>query len=219
MFFVLLSIAVFVLETHTWFRVADPGYNATVTSIATASYLGPNHCSCKIAVDTTDFNKNSEPHPAMTYLDYLSAAFFTLEFLVRIFFAPNKLDFFRQPLNVIDILCLVPHFTSIIIKTVSPSDNAGNILRSVLALRVIRVLRIFKLMKHYTAFKILVYTIKVSLLFLNRVLKRQTETELCAILMATSYLVDLPYPFLSILFCVDSEATLLALINADDTFR
>ena len=163
MFFVLLSIAVFVLETHRWFRIPDEGYNSTVSSSATASYLGPNQCSCRIVTDASNYNSNSEPHPAMTYLDYLSAAFFTLEFLVRVFFAPKKLEFFKQPLNVIDILCLVPHFTSIIIKTVSPSDNAGNILRSVLALRVIRVLRIFKLMKHYTAFKILVYTIKVGI--------------------------------------------------------
>ena len=161
MFFVLLSIGVFVLETHKWFRIPDAGYNGTVVNGATGSYLGPNHCACKINTDGSVYNKHSEPHPAMTYLDYLSAAFFTLEFLVRIFFAPNKLEFFKQPLNIIDILCLVPHFTSIIIKTVSPSDNASNILRSVLALRVIRVLRIFKLMKHYTAFKILVYTIKV----------------------------------------------------------
>ena len=161
MFFVLLSIGVFVLETHKWFRIPDAGYNGTVPNGATGSYIAPNHCACKIHTDSSVYNKHSEPHPAMTYLDYLSAAFFTLEFLVRIFFAPNKLEFFKQPLNIIDILCLVPHFTSIIIKTVSPSDNASNILRSVLALRVIRVLRIFKLMKHYTAFKILVYTIKV----------------------------------------------------------
>ncbi|KAL8616674.1 hypothetical protein ACOMHN_031656 [Nucella lapillus] len=162
MFFVLLSIGVFVLETHSWFRVMRNGYNGTEDRTISGSYLGPSHCSCMIEESAKDYINNSEPHAAMTYLDYLCAAFFTLEFLVRIFFSPNKLQFFKQPLNVIDLLCLVPHFTSIIIKTVSPSDNAGNILRSVLALRVIRVLRIFKLMKHYTAFKILVYTIKVS---------------------------------------------------------
>ncbi|XP_076443769.1 voltage-gated potassium channel KCNC1-like [Babylonia areolata] len=162
MFFVLMSIAVFVLETHSWFRVLKNDYNGTVSTTVSAGYLGPSHCSCLIDDSTQDYINNSEPHEAMTYLDYLCAAFFTLEFLVRIFFAPDKLDFFKQPLNVIDLLCLVPHFVSIIVKTVSPSDNAGNILRIVLALRVIRVLRIFKLMKHYTAFKILVYTIKVS---------------------------------------------------------
>ncbi|XP_070174727.1 potassium voltage-gated channel protein Shaw-like [Littorina saxatilis] len=162
MFFVLLSIAVFVLETHTWFRVPNDGYNNTSETQVSGGYISTGHCSCKITKGDPDYINNSQPHTAMTYLDYLCAAFFTLEFLVRIYFAPSKLEFFKQPLNIIDILCLVPHFTSIIIKTVSPLDTAGNILRSMLALRVIRVLRIFKLMKHYTAFKILVYTIKVS---------------------------------------------------------
>ena len=37
--------------------------------------------------------------------------------------------------------------------------------------------------------------------------------------MALSYFVDLPYSFLSVLFCVDSKATLLALKNADNKFR
>ena len=41
----------------------------------------------------------------------------------------------------------------------------------------------------------------------------------CVILMALSYLVDLPCTFLSIIFCVDSNATLLALNNADNKFR
>ena len=42
---------------------------------------------------------------------------------------------------------------------------------------------------------------------------------MCAVLMALSYLVDLPYTFLSILFSVDSKATLLVLKNADNKFR
>ena len=43
--------------------------------------------------------------------------------------------------------------------------------------------------------------------------------ELCAILMVLSYFVDLPCMFLSILFCVDSKATLLALNDDDNKFR
>jgi uncharacterized membrane protein YozB (DUF420 family) len=67
---------------------------------------------------------NTEAHPAMTYLDYLCAAFFTLEYLVRLFFAPNKMEFFKRPLNVIDIMCLIPHFLSIIIKVILLHSHA-----------------------------------------------------------------------------------------------
>lgn len=165
MFFVLLSIAVFVLETHYLFRT--PLYGINVTSSDTTSTCGNTYstlgtCCCNLGVNDELKYSESEPHDAMTYLDYIAAGFFTIEYVGRLFFAPRKLEYLRQPLNLIDILCLLPHFASIIIKSVDPTEKSSNVIKVVLALRIIRVLRIFKLMKHYTAFKILVYTIKVS---------------------------------------------------------
>ncbi|XP_071117836.1 potassium voltage-gated channel protein Shaw-like [Haliotis cracherodii] len=161
MFFVVLSIAVFCLETHSWFRVPLPGVTLPNTTSLEVTSRGDGACCCKVKVDELP-STLTEPHDAMKYMDYLCAAFFTFEYLMRLFFAPRKLVFIRQPLNVIDILCLLPHFIAITIKTINPADSASHFLKSVLALRIVRVLRIFKLMKHYTAFKILVYTIKVS---------------------------------------------------------
>ena len=165
MFFVLLSIAVFVLETHHLFRVPLDSYNGTTavsTSSCTRTLTSRYQCCCRFNDPEELPYDESEPHVSMTYLDYICAGFFTLEFAARLFFAPKKSDFLRQPLNVIDILCLLPHFVSIIMKSVDPTDRGSQIIKTILALRIIRVLRIFKLMKHYTAFKILVYTIKVS---------------------------------------------------------
>lgn len=165
MFFVLLSIGVFCLETHHFFRKPLPGYNSTVTatSSCTSTIATSDSCCCRINnYNELPFNE-SEPHEAMTYLDYLCAAFFTIEYITRIFFAPYKVGFLKEALNIIDILCLLPHYVSIIIRAVDPNERSSQIIKVVLALRIIRVLRIFKLMKHYTAFKILVYTIKVSM--------------------------------------------------------
>ncbi len=90
-------------------------------------------------------------------------AFFSLEIIIRFSFAPNKKSFWKQPLNVIDLVCLLPHYAAIIMKAVGEGDDSAvSLLKTVMMLRVIRILRIFKLMKHYSAFKILVYTIKVS---------------------------------------------------------
>ncbi|RUS70385.1 hypothetical protein EGW08_021854 [Elysia chlorotica] len=165
MFFVLLSIAVFVLETHHLFRVPYDNYNSTsviTTSSCTRTLTSRHTCCCRFNDPNELPYDESEPHESMTYLDYICAGFFFLEFAARLFFAPKKSDFMRQPLNVIDVLCLLPHFVSIIMKSVDPTDKSSQIIKTILALRIIRVLRIFKLMKHYTAFKILVYTIKVS---------------------------------------------------------
>ncbi|GFO21294.1 potassium voltage-gated channel protein shaw-like [Plakobranchus ocellatus] len=165
MFFVLLSIAVFVLETHHLFRVPYDDYNGTSvisTSSCTRTLTSRYTCCCRFNDPDELPYDESEPHDSMTYLDYICAGFFLLEYLARLFFAPKKSDFMRQPLNIIDVLCLLPHLVSIIMKSVDPTDKSSQIIKTLLALRIIRVLRIFKLMKHYTAFKILVYTIKVS---------------------------------------------------------
>ncbi|CAL1539168.1 unnamed protein product [Lymnaea stagnalis] len=167
MFFVLLSIAVFVLETHYWFRIPLAGVNSTSSSSGSTgscatTFSSSDTCCCRYNTNDELKYSDSEPHDAMTYLDYIGAGFFTIEYLSRIFFCPKKLEFLKQPLNIIDILCLLPHYASIIIKSVDPTEKSSQIIKTVLALRIIRVLRIFKLMKHYTAFKILVYTIKVS---------------------------------------------------------
>ncbi|XP_052224740.1 potassium voltage-gated channel protein Shaw-like [Dreissena polymorpha] len=166
MFFVVLSIAIFCMETYHWFRVPIPGavaHNASVYQ----HYWSPtkDHCVKEIHTQGRYAFGETEPHPAMTYLDYMCAVYFTLEFGIRLFIAPKKWVFIKGPLNVIDFLCLVPHLTAIILKLADPygaSKETGHLFRAFLALRTVRILRIFKLMKHYSAFKILVYTIKVS---------------------------------------------------------
>ncbi|KAI8789378.1 potassium voltage-gated channel protein Shaw-like [Biomphalaria glabrata] len=166
MFFVILSIGVFVLETHYWFRTPLEGINVTTSSSSpgscSTSFSSSDTCCCRMNGNDDLKYSESEPHDAMTILDYISAGFFTIEYLGRFYFAPRKCQFLQQPLNIIDILCLLPHFVSIIMKSVDPTEKSSQVIKTVLALRIIRVLRIFKLMKHYTAFKILVYTIKVS---------------------------------------------------------
>lgn len=166
MFFVVLSIAIFCLETYHWFRVPIPGAKAHNASKYDTYFSATGDQCIRMKYEGGQYLfEETEPHPAMTYLDYICAAYFTIEYLARFFFAPSKFKFVKGPLNVIDLLCLIPHLTAIIMVTVDPygsSKDTSNLFRAFLALRTVRILRIFKLMKHYSAFKILVYTIKVS---------------------------------------------------------
>lgn len=166
MFFVVLSIAIFCLETYHWFRVPIPGAKPINTSTY-ENYISAvgDHCIRQKDVKGKYTFSSTEPHPAMTYLDYVCAAYFLIEFVTRLVFAPSKWQFAKGPLNIIDFLCLVPHLTAVILNSVDPygsSKDTSNLFRAFLALRTVRILRVFKLMKHYAAFKILVYTIKVS---------------------------------------------------------
>ena len=62
---------------------------------------------------------------------------------------------------MIDLICLIPHYVAIILVAVDLTSAAVP-LKTFMMLRIVRILRIFKLMKHYSAFKILAYTVKVS---------------------------------------------------------
>ena len=99
----------------------------------------------------------------------------------------------KGALNVIDLLCLIPHLIAIILVTVDPygaSKDTSSLFKSMLALRTVRILRIFKLMKHYSAFKILVYTIKVS----------TKELLLMVVFLFTGVLI-----FASVIFYTENE--------------
>ena len=194
MFFVVLSIAIFCLETYHWFRVPIPGAQPQNASDSFAAYYAANGAYCfRKELKTSYLFADTEPHPAMVYLDYVCAAYFTIEFIFRFSFSPSKLAFMKGALNVIDLLCLIPHLIAIILITVDPygaSKDTSSLFKSMLALRTVRILRIFKLMKHYSAFKILVYTIKVS----------TKELLLLVVFLFTGVLI-----FASVIFYTENE--------------
>ena len=194
MFFVVLSIAIFCLETYHWFRVPIPGARPQNASDSFSAYTAANGAYCfRKDLKTSYLFADTEPHPAMVYLDYVCAAYFTIEFIFRFSFSPSKLTFMKGALNVIDLLCLIPHLIAIILVTVDPygaSKDTSSLFKSMLALRTVRILRIFKLMKHYSAFKILVYTIKVS----------TKELLLMVVFLFTGVLI-----FASVIFYTENE--------------
>lgn len=107
-----------------------------------------------------------ESHIMLEYLDYVCTLFFTIELLVRIFFAPNKRTFFKSPMNVIDIGALLPLYVQIILEVADRYNCLKNhraVLETLFVLRIIRIFRVFHLVKHYKALRILVHAIKASI--------------------------------------------------------
>lgn len=190
MSFVVLSIGIFTLETYSWFRVPISGATKQ-NSTSMALIVNPTGEYCVKSGGQGEYSfADTQPHIVMQILDYICASYFTTEYVFRFFFSPRKFQFLRQPLNVIDILCLIPHLIAIILVTINPNDSTSQLFKSMLALRTVRILRIFKLMKHYSAFNILVYTIKVS----------TKELLLMVIFLFTGVLI-----FASVIFYVESD--------------
>ncbi|XP_063978873.1 potassium voltage-gated channel protein Shaker isoform X2 [Diachasmimorpha longicaudata] len=159
-FVILLSIVIFCLETLPEFK------------------------HYKIFNTTTNGTKIEEDEvPDITdpffLIETICIIWFTFELTVRFLACPNKLNFFRDLMNVIDIIAIIPYFITLgtVIAgkehemnlpkaPVSPQDKSTNQAMSLAILRVIRlvrVFRIFKLSRHSKGLQILGRTLKASM--------------------------------------------------------
>lgn len=90
-------------------------------------------------------------------LEIACIIWFTLEYLIRLISSPNKWNFLRSFLNMIDLLAILPYFITLSIK--SGNTTPLSVLRVV---RLVRVFRIFKLSRHSLGLRILGLTLKAS---------------------------------------------------------
>nr|KAG5695968.1 hypothetical protein BaRGS_023347 [Batillaria attramentaria] len=149
--FVVTSIAGFCLETL-------PELRPTVANTTEG---------CEGEEDDKDsYTKVMTSSDALNVLDIVCTVFFTLELILRFIFAPNKRRFVVSLMNIIDLLALVPLYVTVIFQK---SDlqacylNERFVIEIMFILRIIRMFRIFHLVKHYQALKVLVYSLKASL--------------------------------------------------------
>ncbi|XP_050444949.1 potassium voltage-gated channel protein Shaker isoform X1 [Cataglyphis hispanica] len=159
-FVILLSIVIFCLETLPEFK------------------------HYKVFNTTTNGTKIEEDEvPDITdpffLIETICIIWFTFELIVRFLACPNKFNFFRDVMNIIDIIAIIPYFITLATVVaeeedtlnlpkapVSPQDKSTNQAMSLAILRVIRlvrVFRIFKLSRHSKGLQILGRTLKASM--------------------------------------------------------
>lgn len=101
---------------------------------------------------------------------------FTFELLVRFLACPNKLAFFKDVMNSIDLVAIIPYFITLATVVAEAkaqelpmpvNERAGNNQAMSLAIlrviRLVRVFRIFKLSRHSKGLQILGRTLKASM--------------------------------------------------------
>jgi hypothetical protein len=102
-----------------------------------------------------------EENPIFEQVETFCIIWFTLEFLLRFLSSPNKLKFVSQLLNIIDFLSVMPYYVSLLFD-VRSYTNFNNTKRILTLFKVLRILRIFKLARHFTGLKSLGYTMSES---------------------------------------------------------
>ncbi|XP_028811693.1 potassium voltage-gated channel subfamily C member 1a isoform X3 [Denticeps clupeoides] len=143
LFFILVSITTFCLETHEAF---NPIINRTE--------LNP-------VDNSTIFSQETETVVYLTYIEGVCVVWFTFEFLIRVMFCPDKLKFVRNTLNIIDFVAILPFYLEVGLSGLS-SKAAKDVLGFLRVVRFVRILRIFKLTRHFVGLRVLGHTLRAS---------------------------------------------------------
>uniref|UniRef100_UPI00358E2D41 potassium voltage-gated channel subfamily A member 3-like n=1 Tax=Myxine glutinosa TaxID=7769 RepID=UPI00358E2D41 len=139
-----ISIIIFCLETLPVFREDDyPAQNVT-------------------AVAASKENAFADP---FFIVETICIVWFSFELLVRFFASPSKPDFFRNIMNIIDIVAILPYFITLGMELAEQQGNGQQTMSLAIlrVIRLVRVFRIFKLSRHSKGLQILGQTLNASM--------------------------------------------------------
>ncbi|KAL3069688.1 hypothetical protein niasHS_015922 [Heterodera schachtii] len=87
-------------------------------------------------------------------LDTACVIIFTVEYMLRLFAAPDRCKFVRSIMSLIDVIAILPYYIGLGLQ--ENKDVSG----AFVTLRVFRVFRVFKFSRHSQGLRILGYTLK-----------------------------------------------------------
>ncbi|KAL8604156.1 hypothetical protein ACOMHN_047368 [Nucella lapillus] len=95
-------------------------------------------------------------------LETIYTAFFTFEVLIRVAVCPSKKKFMKDFKNLVDFTAVIPYYVTLFNMLSSTKCGDAKSSTSLAFLRVIRLIRIFKLTKHSAGLQVLILTFKAS---------------------------------------------------------
>ncbi|XP_048097898.1 potassium voltage-gated channel subfamily C member 4 isoform X3 [Alosa alosa] len=146
LFFILVSITTFCLETHEAFNIPK--------------FHRENVTTGNITVEVV--TQQMVTTPGLIMVEGVCVVWFTFEFLVRVVCCPNKLLFVKNTLNLIDFVAILPFYLEMSLSGIS-SKAASDVLGFLRVVRFVRILRIFKLTRHFVGLRVLAHTLRASI--------------------------------------------------------
>ncbi|XP_038157086.1 shaker-related potassium channel tsha2 [Cyprinodon tularosa] len=145
---ILISIVIFCLETLPEFREEARVFEELILSNGTARADQPNPFTDPFFIVET-----------------LCIIWFSFELLVRFLACPSKPAFFKNIMNTIDIVAIMPYFITLGLELAEHQGNGQQAMSLAIlrVIRLVRVFRIFKLSRHSKGLQILGKTLQASM--------------------------------------------------------
>jgi hypothetical protein len=100
-------------------------------------------------------NENND-NLILTIMEYICIAWFTFEYLIRFISSPNKWLFFKAPLNIVDLITIIPFYGSLVLISQPFLYEYTNLIQKIVQVfRLLRIVRIFKLARHSNGLRLL----------------------------------------------------------------
>lgn len=106
--------------------------------------------------------------PGLRRLEYFCIAWFSFEVSSRLLLAPSTRNFFCHPLNLIDIVSVLPFYLTLVAGAAlgnqggASGEELGDLSKVVQVFRLMRIFRVLKLARHSTGLRSLGATLKVG---------------------------------------------------------
>lgn len=152
-----------------WLALDNPGYSVLSRVFSILSILvvlGSIITMCLNSLpdfQIPDSQGNPGEDPRFEIVEHFGIAWFTFELVARFAVAPDFLKFFKNALNLIDLMSIVPFYITLVVNLVVESTpTLANLGRVAQVLRLMRIFRILKLARHSTGLRSLGATLKYS---------------------------------------------------------
>ena len=160
---IVLSILVLCIETLPEFGVADLA--ALTRSNLTSNDLPQTRVNQTYNTSKQQESDRSEANGSLStklqklfIVEAFCVVCFSLELLIRFIASPDKLRFFRNLLNIFDLLAVLPFYVALVISAQSlTAIQSAYVLR---VLRLTRTLRLVKIYRYSSSLQIFVKTIR-----------------------------------------------------------
>lgn len=158
------------VRRNIWIRLENPGYSTSAKVMAVASLSVVMISIVAMCIHSmqdlhqVDLNEKESENPVLTFCESFCVLFFSAEFILRLAVAPSARKFMYSPLNIIDVLSVMPFYVTIACNIMDKGENTdlGNVGKVVQILRLMRVFRILKLARHSAGLRSLGATLRHS---------------------------------------------------------